>query len=592
MSSPTHRTTMQKVAFFWIGGSLLLMGISFAKIFPAIHLARLFADSDGLSHRFVDLLQTSQWHISFSMLIGGLLPLLVSSAINKQIRISSNHFPLSRPYAIPLLGFFLSALVQWHIFDNIPHITDATSHWFQSKLFASGHVSIPAPPCPNAFFQHNVIIGPQGQWHTKYYPGQALWLSLPFRTWLMPLAFALFLVATHRVVSRYFDAALAYFTTLLLATSPLMLLLSASFMSHITLLMWTSGAWAFLLVCIDSTSPSRKTRSAASASGFCAGMALLTRPQDAILFFFVIGACTLSPLLNQRNKWGQTTLGCLLGGILPILILLAWNHHLYGQFCATGYNFSSGTPLSQTPVIQDSFGLSAAYPWTRALGQFFWVSLRLNQALLGWPAALLLLFPALILPTVRKTNGLLLAAASCLYLPYYFFHYYGFELEARYAASAAPFLIVIIARTIVSCFRQNAFSIARPVLIAGISSCCLYAATYYWPIYLYPRYAASYEEASPHIHHLAQNADLALPAVILLPNEGFIYSSGFIYNDPDLHDPILYARYLPNAFPCLKEAFPQHHFYRYLQSSENPFRGRFLPLRSFPQGAVEQDISS
>lgn len=592
MSPPLHRATMKTFAFFWFGGSLLLIGFSLAKIFPSIYLARLFADSDGLSHLFEELLKTSQWHIASSMLGGGLLYILYFFAIKFRSSLIPNRFLVSLSRAIPLLGFFLAALVQWLVFDNVPHITDATSHWFQANLFESGHVSIQAPPCPEAFFQHNVIIGPQGQWHTKYYPGQALWLSLPFRTWLMPLAFAVFLATTHRVVSRYFDAVVAHVSTLMLATSPLMLLLSASFMSHVTLLMWMSGTWAFLLPCTTtSPRPSWKIWVASSAAGFCGGMALLTRPQDAVMFGLVIGAFTLPTFLNRRKQMLQTALGCFLGAILPILFLLAWNQLLYGRFWATGYHFSGGTLLSQTPVIQDSFGLSSAYPWTRALGQFFWVSLRLNQALLGWPAALMLLLPALTLPNVRKVNALLFAAALFLYLPYFFFHYYGFELEARYTASSAPFLVIMIARTLVACFRQNAFPSVRSFLVAGLSACCLYAATYYWPIYLYPRYAGSYEEASPRIHRVAQNAGLELPAVVLLPNEGFIYSSGFIYNDPELQAQILYARYLPGTFPCLKTAFPHHHFYRYLHAPDHPLEGRFLPLRFFPQERLDQDIS-
>ena len=583
---------MKRFAFFWFGGSLLLIVFSLSKIYPSIQLARLFADSDGLSHPFEKLLRASQWHVAFSMLTGGVLAILFSVAPKIHSWLNSKRFLRSLSLAIPLLGFFLAALVQWLIFDNIPHITDATSHWFQARLFASGHVSIPAPPCPDAFFQHNVIIGPQGQWHTKYYPGQALWLSLPCRTWIMPLAFALFLVATRRVISSHFDTAVTQVSSLLLASSPLMLLLSASYMSHVTLLMWISGAWAFFLSCMASPHPVRKTRPAAVAAGFCAGMALITRPQDAALFGVVIGAFTLPTLLCRRKQMAQTALGCLLGGAIPFLFLLAWNHHLYGRFWATGYNFSGESLLSKTPVIQDSFGISSAYPWTRALGQFFWVSLRLNQALLGWPTALLLLLPALTLPSVRRVNGLLLAAAAGLYLPYFFFHYYGFELEARYTASAAPFLVVIIARTIVACFRWDSPPIVHPFLVAGLSACCLYAATYYWPVYLYPRYATSYEEASPCIHRLAQNAGLEFPAVILLPNEGFIYSSGFIYNDPELHSPILYARYRPDTFTCLKEAFPHHHFYRYLQAPDNPFAGRFLPLRFFPLERMDQGISS
>ena len=396
----------------------------------------------------------------------------------------------------------------------------------------------------------------------------------------MPLSFALFLVGVYRVVSHYYESPVAHVSTLLLATSPLMLLLSASFMSHIPLLMWMTLCWAFLLGCWTSPQPSWRIWLAAIASGLCGGMAVLTRPQDAVLFGIVIAFFTLFPLLRCKELFMKVGLGLVVGGVIPLLFLLAWNHHLYGQVWATGYNFSDGGRLSQTPIIHDSIGFSATFTWTRALAQSFWVGLRLNQALLGWPSALLFLFPALVLRSVRKTNAVLLIVAGWLYLPYFFFHYYGFELEARYAASSAPFLVVIIARTIVSCFRQNPFSNCRNILIAGLSSFYLYAMAYYWPTYLYPRYAHSYEETSPNIHRLAQGAKLDLPAIILIPNDGFIYSSGFIYNDPQLTSPILYARDLPGDFSCLTASFPQRQFYRYLPDSKNPFCGRFLPIAS------------
>ena len=106
MSPPLHRATMKTFAFFWFGGSLLLIGFSLAKIFPSIYLARLFADSDGLSHLFEELLKTSQWHIASSMLGGGLLYILYFFAIKFRSSLIPNRFLVSLSRTIPLLGFF------------------------------------------------------------------------------------------------------------------------------------------------------------------------------------------------------------------------------------------------------------------------------------------------------------------------------------------------------------------------------------------------------------------------------------------------------------------------------------------------------
>ena len=467
-------------------------------------------------------------------------------------------------------------------FDNIPHITDATSHWFQARIFATGHLSAAAPPCPNAFFQHNVIMGSAGQWHTKYFPGHALWLVWPVRTLAMPLAFALFLASVHRIVSVFFGRSVAHATAGLLALSPLMLLLSASFMSHMTLLMWMAMGWAFLLAAPDFP---RKSAGfgAAAAAGFCGGMGVLTRPQDAILFGVFALCVTLPRFRRSKGGPGAIIAGVLFGAIPPLLFLLAWNQTLYGHALASGYNFSGAAPVSQTPIIHDTLGFSEGFTGRRALLQSFWVGLRLNQALLGWPAALPLLLPALVLPSVRRKNWILLLGAFWLYLPYFFFHYYGAELEARYCAASAPLLALMIARTLVASFQAlPPFGAARHALAAWIAACAIYAGAYYWPVYLFPRYAHAYEESAPGIHRAALTAGLKTPALLLLPDDGFAYSSGFIHNDPDLQAPLLYARDIPGERACLRAAFPARRFYQFIPGTADPFRGTFRPIEANP----------
>ena len=489
------------------------------------------------------------------------------------------------PWMIALAGGALALAVQSQLFGNIPHITDASSHWFQSRIFASGRLAAPAPPCPAAFFQHNVVVGLQDLWHTKYFPGQALWLIWPLRLASMPLAFGVFLLAAHRVMRASLDPAAARTALVLMAVSPLLLLLAGSFMSHMPLLMWMALAWAWALAGMESE---RRPQAVgwAAAAGFCAGMGLLTRPQDAVMGGLVILAA-LAPRLLKRPGRSRELAGAALAGLLPpLLFLLHWNHALYGQWLGAGYSFDPAAPVSQTPIIHDTLGLSSAFPLAKALQQSGWVTLRLNQALLGWPMALPLLAPGLCLRTVRRGNALLLLAAGWLYLPYFFFHYYGFELEARYAATAAPFLVIVLVRTWTALFRDGRIPAAIRRTAGGwLAAFCLYAAVYYWPAYLWPRYAGAYEESSPAIHQAAEQAGLDLPALVLLPDKGFVYTSGFIYNDPLLRNPILYARDIPDRISCLQAAFPGRHPYRYRPAADDPFRGRFERIAVAPAEA-------
>ncbi len=548
----------------WGVGLLLLSGTG---VFPGVLLAARFADADGLSAAFTAQLANSQWALAWALLAGGLLARLGSPLVARLRRPA--HLDRWALPAIVLTGFAGAWAVQCGLFGNIPHITDATSHWFQARIFATGRLAAPAPPCPAALFQHNVVIGLQGLWHTKYFPGQALWLIWPLRLVMMPLAFALFLVAAHHIASRHFDRPTAHATAALLAVSPLLLLLAGSFMSHTTLLMWMAGCWAFGLAAADAKH-SGAAFGFAAAAGFCGGMGLLTRAHDAALSGVLIAVFVWFRPSPRPLRWAPIAAGLLAGAALPLGVLLAWNHRLYGSFWATGYHWAGATPQSQTPLIRDTLGFSDRFSAARAVKQSFWTALRLNQALLGWPAALPLLIPALLWRPVRRGNWICLAAAALLYLPYFFFHYYGFELEARYAATAAPFLVVLLARTLVAGCRIPP---ARRPLIAWTAAFFLYAGFFYWPQLIVPRYAGAYEEATPAIHRAALAAGLELPALVLLPDTGFTYSSGFIHNDPLLQAPLLYARDIPAELPCLRKKFPLHQKFRYQPGSTPIFAG-------------------
>ncbi len=580
--SSSTRIQHRLLEFSWLWAGLGLFLLSWADLFPGVMLAGRFADASGLSAPYVHLLQTSQWSLALALITGGIGAALITMLIRRGfLQLNPAHvlFPLS----IAVAGFALAAGIQWGLFGQIPHITDATSHWFQSQIFASCHLTAPEPPCLEAFFQHNVIINAKGLWYSKYFPGHALWLIWPLRLWMMPLSFALFLSAAYRVIAHYFDRTTAGVSSGLLAVSPLMLLLSASFMSHITLLMWMTGSWAFLTIALNSPRPRRKLP-AAIAAGFCSGMGVLTRPQDAVLFGIWMLCITAPALWRQKKRLLPILSGIMLGGLPPLLFLLLWNHELYGHIFASGYHFAGDTPVSKTPIIRDTIGFSSQFTAAKAIKQSFWVSLRLNQALLGWPVVLPLLIPALCIPSIRQRNGLLLIGAAWLYLPYFFFHYYGFELEARYCATSAPLLILILTRLLVVSFRATQKDCRlRHALTAWVTAGFLYAAFYYWPVYLWPRYANGYEEGSSQIHQTAQAAGLNQPALILMPNEGFLYSSGFIYTDPALQNSILYARDVLNIRTCLQDAFPNRHLYRYIPASNTLFHGTFLPLTSDQQ---------
>ena len=406
-------------------------------------------------------------------------------------------------------------------------------------------------------------MGRTGLWHTKYYPGTALGMA-GLGKGFVPIAFGVFLAAFYSVLRRYFDELEARWAVTLFCASPLMLLLAGSFMSHVPLLAWMALAWALAL-----RSMANGRGGWAAAAGVSVGMGILTRPLDGCLLGAIMGlALVLDPRFSLPRKLAAAGWG-VMGLAIPTAMVLVQNHFLYGAAWTTGYNFSHSSANYHV-----YFGLSEQFPLSRAMLQSGWILAKLNQALLGWPTSFLFIVYAFLATPTRKSNYVLALIAIAAYIPYFLYFYYGFEFEARYTFSTIPFLCAGSALGIRTAMRSR-WGRWIPGLLASFY---IYALTYYWPVYLLPRYSSAYEESTPAIHRAAQETKLELPALVLLPNNGFIYTSGFIYNDPKLDNPIVYARDIPGLIPCLIQSFPNRHLYRFVPSERNRYQGIFAPV--------------
>lgn len=445
-------------------------------------------------------------------------------------------------------------------------MTDAVSQYFQGKIFASGRIAAHAPPCPAAFAQYNIFMSPDGPWHTKYFPGHALWLGLGFAVGLiriaMPFGYAVAVMALARAARGLTDRATAHLAAFLMATSPLGLLLGASFMSHSSFLMYALAGAA----CLAAGASSSTRRFALHLlGGVLLGLAAITRPQD-VPSALAAGAVLLLAGGASSARWIRAAvLPIALGAIPCIAILLAWNHALYGSFLASGYQFGAARSLS--PIMNDSLGISASYPWPKAMQFAAWTILKFNKVLFGWPSSLLLLPLSMWGRRPDRVDVACWAGMFTTAAVYFFFPYAGFEYEARYYATALPFAAIVAARA----FRQvSAAESRRPGRLAGASAavlfvCLIHALVYYWPLYLWPRYAGEYEGAGPALHRAAQEAGLSAALVLYgdADPQDPRYSSGFIFNDPDLAGPVIYARNVAGTeLDCLERSFPERAIYR------------------------------
>ncbi len=564
MNASLHNARASTHGLLLVAGAVVLAATA-GGVFPLAWLARQAASDGTLSDAFLQQLVRGQWALGIACCMAALVMKLAGTRL-------LGLCPGQRAgWGLALLAGFAALMIQQGVFGGIPHVTDATSHWFQSRILAAGHLAAPLPPCYEAFFQHNIVMSARGLWHTKYFPGQALWLAAGRATGLltlaMPLAWALCTFCFHRIASRLLPLRSAAAATLLLAMSPLGLLLAGSYMSHTTALMaglaCVAAAWSAL------ASPQRGTSRWLSVLAGCAfGGLVLTRPQDMppVALALALIACAHGRAALARLPW-------FVGGGLPAAVcLMVWNTTLYGAPLASGYHF--GASPSLTPIIQDAFGFSATYTPVEALRHTLWTLARFDSALLGWPAGLFLVLIGAVGQRPTRREGAAAALAATVILLHVFFPYYGFEFEARYYLMALPACVLLAVRGL---NVLGAWMVSRgwlsneegPRFAAGLGIAGItYAALFFWPQKILPAYSGDYEQASPVVMNAAEGLS---GAIVLVPSEGndaFRYSSGIIGNDPFLRGPVLYARDEARLLPCLQTSFPERTLYRFVPSAD------------------------
>ena len=568
-----------------ISGLLFLLMASHA-FYPMSLLAQHVSEDADISF---DLLT----QLALSQIIFGILLVLIGLAwpialIYRLYTLASHTNNKQFALFIFLLVLSITLCVQYTAFNNMPHVTDATSHYFQAQIFQTGKLTAPLPPCYPAFSQHNVIMNPSNLWHTKYFPGTALYLSLFMRagmTWLaFPLATAMCALCFFYITLKLYTTHIAKVAGLLFSLSPLVWLLGASFMSHILALM-------FALLAITMFIKSLSFRNAAKwmtlfIAGIAAGIAVITRPHDAVIILFFMGLLVLTSQLFKQSKHKFKYLlisGC--ASIIPISFLLYWNNTVYGSFFTTGYKFSN--PTSLTPIINEAYGLSTVFTLQRAFQQYVWTLLRFNKVLFGWPTSLLFIPFAFLQKKQDHRNIICLAAILTMMAIYFFYPYYGFEYEARYYLSCLPFAILLTARGlknilyILTHFFQRESAVHASVYILVLAF-FLHSFCYYGPLYLWPIYSKDYEYSTASVKQCVEQASIT-NSIVMIPSDGlmgFRYSSGFIYNDPWLSNSVIYARDLPSQHACLKESFPHRTLYR------------FVPNRDWSDGQIVRITNS
>lgn len=558
-----------RFGLIWLGSALAVLALSLLRIFPSVALATLLSDDHTLTSTYMASLQDSQW--MFAVL--GILLSPFAFAAHAFLRLQ--HGLLHNiPGKIfwPVLGLFsfgATWMVQTFLFQGIPHVTDAISHLFQAKIFALGRLRAVAPPCIEHFLQFNISFTADGHWLSIYPPGHALTLLPALKFHLLPLYGPVCTTATLLtcawIVQRFYGRPYARSFALLFFVSPMILLVGGSFMSHISLLPCLASGIALGLHGLDRFAARRPAFACFAGSGFLLGLAALIRPQDAvilvptILLGIIWGWRRVAPALRNAIP------GLLTGLAIPVAAQLFWNHQIFGSIFALGYGRTDTGSIVRGAV--PIFGFTDNFTLRHAVQQLVWTLTRLDAALLGWPVCLLFIGFAFLRRRPDRRDVIALTAVGIVTALYFTYDYYAREYEARFYFAFVPFLIILVLRGLRRLGEWRPLRAAIPLLGLLLT---LHGFIFYWPGHIIPNYGRDYEQASPIVHRLAREAGLTHALVLIDTRDpnGFRYSSGFIYNDPELAENVIYALDLPGRNDCLFKAFPDRTIYRFRPNEE------------------------
>lgn len=213
-------------------------------------------------------------------------------------------------------GFGASLIISRHVFERLPHLEDEFAYLYQAKIFAGGRVWIDRGDDPAKYFWQPFLLqvkAPDGEYQrqfSKYPPGWSLvlmtgvWLGLPalINAFLAMLSVGL----TYRLGREIFDPTTGLVAALLLAISPMALLINATLMSH---------TWAMSCVIGFTYAYWRTTRHGrgrfrwAILGGLMLGLLAATRPLTAVAMALPTAIHAFSRLyaLSQKpNALNQT----------------------------------------------------------------------------------------------------------------------------------------------------------------------------------------------------------------------------------------------------------------------------------------------
>jgi 4-amino-4-deoxy-L-arabinose transferase-like glycosyltransferase len=151
--------------------------------------------------------------------------------------------------ACVLFSFAMSLVLSRIVFERLPHLEDELAYVFQARILARGQLTL-ATPEPRIAFWQPFVVDRDGARFGKYplgFPAQLALGEIAGAAWMVnALLGALAVAVIYRLGSEIFNRRVGIIAALLLAFSPMALLLNATLMGHTSALVFTLlFMWAY-----------------------------------------------------------------------------------------------------------------------------------------------------------------------------------------------------------------------------------------------------------------------------------------------------------------------------------------------------------
>lgn len=555
------------------GLSFLAAALLLAAVYPAgkarivsacRHIPR---DPAARLHPVPDVrrLYLSLWQapIAAAVLVAGaagmglLAPIRWASGLERLLRRARRIRPSVCVPALAALTIAGACVVQRTVYRGIPADRDTVALLWQAKVFASGRLSVPAPPCQEAFDVSNArypcsftVHGPR--WFTVYCPGHPALLALGVLVgcpWIVnPLQTGLSVVLVYVVGRKLYGGSRAALAAGLFVLSPFVLFMGASMSTHVTaMLSLLVVAWACLK---DAEADSLRW---ALLGGSALGFALLTRPLTAL----GVGIpCALWLAIHGRRSPGRAARHAAAWAIAAapfVAVLLAYNAAQTGDAFLAPYTlFDPRNRLGFGDVgTWATYGSMGHTPWKALLNTVHHLVL-LNRELLGWPS--LSLVPAVLCLVIRPRRADVFCAmvAAGVILAYAVFWAYDDTFGPRYYYSSVPVLLLLSASglyklhgLILRRVRTRCPTVRRraAVAVAGSVFVLTLGSTPRWCAHRIRFYRSWGHGMAVHdvLTDTVAKAGIG-KALVFVDDTGFYFGNGFLHNSPDFEDRVLFAR--------------------------------------------------